>query len=70
MDCVILWLVVSWAVGPRIPKVPRLSYEASDKNGSDIVGDFSQPLMSPGPESQRSTRACDVVRVSAADERR
>lgn len=63
MDCVILWLAVFWAVGPTIPKVPRLSYEASDKNGSDIVGDFSQPLTSPSHENQRSTRPCEEVRV-------
>lgn len=63
MDCVILWLAVSWAVGSGISRVLRLSYEASEKNGSEIVGGFSQSSTSQGRENQRSTRACVVVQV-------
>lgn len=28
------------------------------------MGDFSQTLTSPGSEDQRSTKACEVVRVT------
>lgn len=58
MDCVILWLAASWAVGSGIPRELRLSYEAGEKNESEIVGGFSQTSTSHGRENQRSTRAC------------